>query len=121
MAYPINPGLSPQSVNTPEIGWVACGPRVVPHPPARPKPIPNVWPRLLRRGEGPQPLRWVENALDLHTVWLRPAAAGPEAPRSARARRMLKRSPYMGGTAVLPATDAQRSTLNTQRRARFAE
>src|SRR5262247_3996671 len=31
-------------------------------------------------GEGPQRLRWVENALDLHTVWLRPAAAGPEAP-----------------------------------------
>src|SRR5262247_566612 len=43
--------------------WVACGPRVVPHP---------------------QRLRWVENALDLHTVWLRPAAAGPEAPRSAQ-------------------------------------
>src|SRR5262245_40048096 len=49
-----------------------CGPRVVPHPQ-----------RLCR----------VENALDLHTIWLRPAAAGPEAPRSARARRMLKRSP----------------------------
>src|SRR5262245_49399556 len=29
------------------------GPRVVPHPRARPKPIPNVWPKLLRRGEGP--------------------------------------------------------------------
>src|SRR5262245_22287039 len=53
-------------------------------PPARPKPIPNVWPKLFRRGEGPQRLRWVENALDLRTVWLRPAAAGPEAPRSAR-------------------------------------
>src|SRR5262245_8110621 len=75
--------------------WVACGPRVVPHP---------------------QRLRWVENALDLHTVWLRPAAAGPEAPRSARARRMLKRSPSMGGTAVYLQLSTPNVQLNCKQR-----
>src|SRR5262245_61654424 len=80
-------------------------------PPARPKPIPNVWPKLLRRGEGPQRLRWVENALDLHTVWLRPAAAGPEVPRSARARQIAPCRPPLRAERGSPASLFSRGGL----------
>src|SRR5262245_13650068 len=71
------------------------------------------WTLRTAGGPHPQRLRWGENALDLHTVWLSPAAAGPEAPRSARAKRMLKRSIEGASPSRRTRTRAGATNLNS--------